>query len=195
MGIKLNLNKAFQQLFLRLTLKETLRIMSHQETQTFKTEHKKYEALTKAASAGFLLVAMTWTIYLLATGRSASEPLQFLIITLLSIATVLILYGVLLKLVRLEFQGKYVNIIHRLTGNIRTFEIYELDGYRTREFRSKGGLVKELILIKDNKNLQTLSSAYITNFERLSKFIDSRLENLGEEEKNIKNRLLRTLIG
>ncbi len=118
--------------------------MSSFEKDTFKTEHKKYEALTKLVSALVLFIAMLWTMHILVSGQSEGGPIQFTIITVLLIAMILILCGVLRKLVRLEFQGKFINVIHRLTGNTRTFELSQLDGYRTREFESRSGLVREL---------------------------------------------------
>ncbi|QSE98038.1 hypothetical protein [Fulvivirga lutea] len=161
----------------------------------FKTKHKKHEAITKAVSALILFTAIIFTLYLSAPVHSEENPLLFTVISILSIVVVLNLFSMLKKQVRLEFQGKILTIVHRLTGNERSFELSQLDGYRTREYESRSGLIREFILVKDNKYLQIISSANVTNFDQLTEHVCSKLTNLGQEEKSLKNWLFKNLIG
>lgn len=153
--------------------------------RAFITEHKKSDIYAQALSSIVFLIITITALYLLAS--KDAEPIQFAVPFILSTLSVVILLRVLPKQIKLESRGNFFTITHLLTQSTRTYEVSKLDGYRTNEFKSRSGLVKELILIKGNRQLHTLSSVYVTNFEELKELVNDKLKYLGEQESRSKS--------
>lgn len=156
----------------------------------FHTEHKKYDAIIKGISGIILFVAATSTAYILLKEQSEIDHITLSIFIPGIVVFNLIIYGTLKNQVKLEIDGGFITIIHRLTGTTKTFELRQIEGFKTREFNSKTGLVKELILIKDGKPFQIISSANTINLDTLIERFNNSLEFLGEEKYGLWQQLI-----
>lgn len=145
----------------------------------FTTEHKKYDAIIKGVNAVFLFLVALIAAYILLTEKSERSLFTLIVFSLGLVAFISILYSTLKKQVRLEFDDNSLMTIHRITGTIRTIELRQIEGFKSREFESRSGVIREIILIKDGKPFLIISSADVVNFKELRDRISNSLKYLG----------------
>lgn len=86
------------------------------------------------------------------------------------------------KIKRIELDSESLTLINPLFGTKTKFFWTDLDGYKTMTHITRGGLVSELIIVKDGVEVFDISSFYYKNYKQISGFVKRSLRNVGQED-------------
>ena len=83
------------------------------------------------------------------------------------------------KIKRLIIDEDGITFKNPLTGHSKKMNWNEIDGYQNIVHLTREGLLKELILVSNDKVIFELSENYIQNFQAVRKALTRNLKNLG----------------
>ena len=87
------------------------------------------------------------------------------------------------KLKSVSIDENEIMMTSILTRVVKRYAISEIDGFKTMtQSTVKGGLVHEILLYRQDRAIQVISSSYIRNFDQLKGAFAKYLKLLGEEK-------------
>ncbi len=147
--------------------------------------------------ASLLLVGLLlWITYVWVTDMEEIGMFQRIMITFFPLLVTPLMFKIELpKIKRLIITSQGLTIKNTLFGRTTKFDWKDIDGYQTVLHFTRGGSLKELMLIADNKVIHEVSENYIKNYKEVQRVLTRNLKNLGPINYNyfrfIKERLFR----
>lgn len=100
----------------------------------------------------------------------------------ISLAIPLLLRVEMPKIKRIEIDRDGLMLTNPFFGTRTTISWDNLDGYKTTTHRTRGGLVRELILVSNGKEIFDISSHYYKNYDDIKRLVSTNLRNIQEED-------------
>ncbi|MEM6846042.1 MAG: hypothetical protein AAF632_27775 [Bacteroidota bacterium] len=143
----------------------------------------KFDNFVVVAIYGIAILGPILVIYFYST--SYDEIDKFLIyfgFPLLGLAVLLIWVIELPKIKIIEITQTEINFIHPITKHENKIQLVSLDGYKKQYQPTRFGLSPALLIYRDGKILQEISSIHVKNLEELEKHLKTKVQYLGLEE-------------
>lgn len=145
------------------------------------TKYKRVELVTKGIITLIIIITTFFTIYYLLEAQSRIDQIKYSIFLSIQLGFDIVLIYTLKKEVILEFDHHFLGVIHRITGNVSTFSYKQFDGYLIKQSKHENEVIRDIIILKEAKSFQIVSSASVLNFEEVKRCIEGKLELLEPE--------------
>ena len=143
-----------------------------------------------------LVGLLSWMAYVWITDMEEIGLFQRVLISFFPLLVIPLIFQIELpKIKKLTFDNQGMTIKNPISGRARSLSWNDFDGYQTVIHITRDGLLKELMLVSDNKVIHEISENYIKNYSEVKRAVTRNLKNLGPIDFNyfkyIKQRLLR----
>lgn len=86
------------------------------------------------------------------------------------------------KIKRIEIGRGGLTLINPFIGTQTNISWDNLDGYKSTTHQTRGGLVRELILVSNGKEIFYISSLYHKNYEEIGMLVSRNLRKIAEND-------------
>lgn len=143
-----------------------------------------------------LLALLSWVTFVWLTNMEEIGLFQRIMITFFPLLVTPLIFRIELpKIKKLTINNQGLTIKNPMTGLTKNLRWNDIDGYQTIVHITRGGLLKELMIVSDNKVIHEVSENYIKNYPEVKRALTKHLKNLGPVDFNyfkyIKERLLK----
>lgn len=166
------------------------------KTKIVKSEYKLKMVFAVLGITILLVGLLIWITYVWLTDMEEIGRFQRIMITFFPLLVTPLIFKIELpKIKRLTISSEGLTIKDSVFGRTSKFDWKDIDGYQTILHFTRGGPLKELMIIADNKVIHEVSENYIKNYTKVKRGLTRNLKNLGPVDYNyfkfIRERLLR----